>query len=254
MFFILSKTISIVFQPFFLICASLITSFFVKREKWKKRFFAIGLCLLIFFSNQFLSNEIVLLWEVPVTKFSDVKTYEWGILLTGVTKYDVGPKDRVYFSRGADRVVHTVQLYKAGKIKNILVSGGSGRLNAPDEIEGEEVKKALLLMGVPDSVIVVEGNSRNTHESALASKKILEERSASGRSLLITSAYHMRRSMMCFEKAGISVDTFSTDFISHHPKFYFDILVVPSLEAFLNWQTLFREWTGIAAYKLAGYI
>jgi uncharacterized SAM-binding protein YcdF (DUF218 family) len=210
--------------------------------------------LLIFFSNSFLSNEVVLLWETPVTKFSEVKNYEWAILLTGITKYDVGPKDRVYFNRGADRVVHTVQLYKEHKIKKILVSGGSGRLNAPDEIEGEEVKKALLLMGVPDSVIIVEGASRNTHESALASKKILEEEQNKSKCLLVTSAYHMKRSVMCFEKVGVTVDPFSTDFISYHRKFYFDIIFIPSLEAFLNWQTLFREWTGVIAYKLAGYI
>ena len=77
MFFILSKTVSIVCQPFFIIYASLTISFFLKNRKWKKRLFAIGLGLLIFFSNSFISNEVVLLWETPITKFSEVKNYEW---------------------------------------------------------------------------------------------------------------------------------------------------------------------------------
>ncbi len=197
----------------------------------------------------------MILWEVPVTPYSELKkNYTWAILLTGITKYDVGPRDRVYFSSGADRVTHTVQLYKLGKVKRILVSGGSGRLSAPERKEADEVAEALVLMGVPLSDIVKEANSRNTHESAVAVKKILQGTATPDDCLLVTSAYHMRRSAACFRKVGWRMDCFSVDFLSHKRRYSPDVLIVPRVEALINWQVLIREWVGIISYKLAGYI
>src|SRR5258706_528699 len=122
-------------------------------------------------------------------------SYSWGIILTGITKYETGPPDRIYFSCGADRVTHTVQLYKLGKIKKILVSGGSGSLDSPDRKEANEVAEALMLMGIPAKDIVTESESRNTHESAEAVKKMLTGQAVPSECLLITSAYHLRRSL-----------------------------------------------------------
>ena len=172
MFFVLSKILAFLLVPFAIIFILFTTSFFLKRNLlWKKRLFAAALILFFFFGNDFITNEVILLWEIPATKFDDVKEHEWALVLTGVTKYEVGPTDRVYFNRGADRVIHTVQLYRLGKIKKILVTGGSGRLDALDIKESVEVASALKLMGVPDSVIFLENNSRNTAESAIESKK-----------------------------------------------------------------------------------
>jgi uncharacterized SAM-binding protein YcdF (DUF218 family) len=197
----------------------------------------------------------MMLWEIPAIPFKDLKkNYELGIVLTGVTKYNVGPDDRVYFSSGADRVTHTVQLYKLGKIKKILVSGGSGRLDAPEKKEGFEVVSALKLMGVLEDDLLLESESRNTHESAEEVKKILNDKVEAADCLLITSGYHMRRSIACFKKVGLNVDTFSVDFRSHKRKFSFSTLIVPSVEAIENWNILIKEWTGMIVYKIAGYI
>jgi uncharacterized SAM-binding protein YcdF (DUF218 family) len=254
MFFILSKILAHALKPFVIICGLLTVSWIIKNPKWKKRFFISGICLLLFLGNGFIANEVALLWEIPPTPFSEVQNHEWGLLLTGVTRYDVGPKDRVYFSRGADRVTHTVQLYKLGKIKKILVTGGSGRMDAPDEIESEEVANALRLMGVPDSVIFLENHSRNTYESAVNSKKFFDQLKINPACVMVTSAFHMRRSLMCFRKANLNVTPFSVDFQTHKRKFNLDILIVPSIEAIESWQTLAKEWIGIVAYKMAGYI
>jgi hypothetical protein len=64
----------------------------------------------------------------------------------------------------------------------------------------------------------------------------------------------MRRSRACFAKAGFALDTFTTDFISQPRKFTIDVLLIPQVEALVNWQTFIHEWMGMAAYKLAGYI
>jgi uncharacterized SAM-binding protein YcdF (DUF218 family) len=120
--------------------------------------------------------------------------------------------------------------------------------------EADEIAEALVLMGVPDSSIVRETNSRNTHESAQEIKKILLGKSNPSECLLITSAYHMRRSAGCFKKEGWNMDCFSTDFVSHPRKYSIDVLLLPSTEALGKWQVMIREWVGIVSYKLAGYV
>jgi len=255
MFFILSKILAYLIMPLTVICCLFILSALVKRQALKNKLFYIGLSLLLLLSNDFMANEVALRWEVPITPFRELsKNYAWGILLTGVTKTEEGFHDRVFFNRGADRVTHAVQLYKIGRIKRILVSGGSGRLFATDRKEADDVAEALILMGVPDSSIVKESNSRNTHESAEAVRKILEGTTKPSECLLITSAYHMRRSSACFAKVGWRMDCFSTDFISHRRKYSIGGLLLPSTEALDNWQLMIKEWVGIVFYKVAGYV
>lgn len=255
MFFVLSKLLAYLIMPFVIICCLFIATAVVKKQSLKKILFYAGLSLLLFFSNDFIVNEVILLWEVPVTPFSKMtKNYEWAILLTGVTRYDEGLiNDRVYFNRGADRVTHTVQLYKLGKVKRILVSGGSGSLTRRDRKEADEIETALLLMGIPQKDIVKEANSRNTHESSVEVKKILTGKTSSDSCILVTSAFHMRRSAACFAKVGWKVDCFSVDFLSHKRKYTPDILLIPRVEAIGNWQVLIKEWVGMISYKLAGY-
>jgi len=84
-------------------------------------------------------------------------------------------------------------------------------------------------------------------------KKILTDKTIPDSCLLITSAYHMRRSAACFAKLGWKIDCFSVDFISHSRKFTPDVLFIPRVEAIGNWQTLIKEWVGMISYKLAGY-
>lgn len=255
MFFVLSKTLSYLAMPLVIISILLLVSIFIKSSRWKKILFRLALLLLLFFSNEFICNEVVLLWEVAPTPFNQItKKYEYGILLTGVTKSETELTDRVFLNRGADRITHTLQLYRMGIIKKILISGGNGNLKKVKKQEADNVADVLRLMGVPDSVLIIENVSRNTHESAMEINKRFQGQVNPSECLLITSAFHIRRSAACFVHEGWPVDTFSTDLSSHPRKFTFDVLLVPKTEAMGNWQLLIKEWIGMLAYKLAGYI
>ena len=255
MFFFFSKTLQFLAMPLVTICALFLLAFFIRSQRWKFRFFLAGLILLLFCSNDFIANELMMTWEVPPTPLSEIKKhYKWGIILSGVTKSDMEPKDRVYFQRGADRVTHTLQLYKAGIIEKILVSGGSGKLFDTTFREADEIASALVMMGVNPGDILTENKSRNTHESAVEVKALLMGKAKPEECILITSAFHMRRSAACFAKVGWTTDQFSTDFLSHHRKFSIDGLLIPHLEALGNWQALEKEWVGFFAYAVAGYI
>lgn len=256
MFFILSKILNYLTMPLTIVCICLLLHVLIKKQPWKTRFFWIGFGMLFFFSNAFIANEVMLAWEPDATPYANIKRqYEYGLVLTGVTSPSAEPRDRVYFGKGADRVTHAVQLYKLGLVKKILVSGGSGRLLDIGESEAEDVREAMLLMGVPIEHITVETNSRNTHESALEVKKIFEsEEVKASDCLLITSAFHMRRSIACFRKVKLDMDTFTTDFYTYKRTFTPDVWLVPRVEAMFVWQRLIKEWVGFVAYKLAGYV
>ena len=254
MFFFLSKTINFLTMPLVIICTLLLLSIFLRSPRWKYRLSRAGIILLLFCSNEFIVNELMGAWELPPTPFADVKHYKWGILLSGVIQSGREPRDRIYFAHGADRVTHTFQLYKQGFIEKILVSGGSGSLVNTDQREADEIADVLLMMGAKAEDIVTENVSRNTHESALQVKAILTGKATPGDCLLITSAFHMRRSAASFRSVGWAMDTFSTNFLSHPRRFTVDTLLIPKPDALLGWHVLVKEWVGYVAYTLAGYI
>lgn len=254
MFFVLSKTLNHLVMPVTVVVILLLLSFFL-RGPWRVRSRIGALVLLLLFTNEFIANEFMKRWEIPSPAYADMRKYKLGIVLTGTVIPQLVPDDRVYFSKGADRVIHTVQLYKLGIIERILVSGGSGRLIDIQEREADRFKQAMVLMGVPDSVILLENETRNTYESAREVKQILGRLGyPSEDCLLITSAFHMRRSLACYAKQGLPVDTFTADFYAHHHGYSPDAFFVPKLEALIIWHKLVKEWVGFVAYWLAGYL
>lgn len=252
MFFILSKILAFLITPMVWIISCFIYAYFTKNELRKKKFFKIGLILMLLFSNSFILDEAVRVWEIPATEFEDVKACEYGIVLGGMSVYDKH-MDRAQFYRGVDRLIQTVELYRLKKIKKIIFTGGSGRILHPDMKEGNYVKRYMLYMGIPQKDFIIESESNNTHENALFTKKIIDEKKLKGDFLLITSAFHMRRSIGCFKKANISVVPYSTDRFGGPRKFEFDHLFIPNVSSLNDWTMLIHEWVGYVVYKIKGY-
>lgn len=255
MFFILSKTIPYLLMPLTVIVAALVISLFLKNRNWKKRLRIFATVLLILCTNSFVINQVFKLWEIPPTPVEQLPaSNKVGIVLTGVVKKEKLPHDRVYFAEGADRVTHAMQLYKAGKIQKIIISGGTGSLTRSHIREASQLREVFLMCEVPDEDLVIEDQSRNTRESALAVAEIVRDKFNNSNFLLITSGFHMRRSLACFEKAGITATGFSTDFkTGDYPPSIISI-IVPEPGALHKWHILLRELMGMAAYKLVGYI
>jgi uncharacterized SAM-binding protein YcdF (DUF218 family) len=113
----------------------------------------------------------------------------------------------------------------------------------------------MVMAGIPEQDILLENKTRNTYESAVAVKEVMDSlQYAAEDCLLITSAFHMRRSMACYYKAGLKVEPFTTDFYAQQEEFLLTSLFVPTIQSFVIWEKLLKEWTGFAAYKVAGYI
>jgi len=253
MFALLSKTLFFFLMPMTWIIILLIWAWKTKKDNLRKKLIGITTVLFLFFSNNAICTWCMHAWEYPALPLQQTAQHDQAIILTGVTMPDLLPDDRVYFSKGADRVLHTVQLYKEGKIKRIIITGGNGKLIGKGKAEAPLLKKVLVLCGVPDSSIYVEAIAFNTKENALYTKALMDSLKWKGKSLLVTSAFHMRRAKGCFEKAGVDVTPYPCDYYAGPVKFTPDHWLIPSAGALNQWSVLWHEWIGYITYKILGY-
>jgi uncharacterized SAM-binding protein YcdF (DUF218 family) len=256
MFFYLSQFLSFLAMPLTIILILLISGVWLRKKKYGKKLMGSGIILLLLFSNQFLANVAMKAWEPDFKAFDNLPEYEVGIVLTGVTNLNKTAYDRVFFSRGADRATHAVQLYKLGKIKKILITGGQGLNPANPNTEAELLRDFMVMTGVPREDVLVENKAKNTRENALFSKEILiqEGFNLDQNFLIITSAFHMPRSKGCFDKVGLQTDTFPVDYYSQDIRFSIPVLLQPDPYSIFMWHKLFKEWIGITVYWVVGYI
>lgn len=253
MFFILSKVLDFLLMPLVWVFLVLLYAVFCKKPAKKRKAIYTGLLMLFFFSNSFIANKAFQAWEGEPLSLSSLKDYHTAIVLTGVAENRKGHTDRVFFGRGADRVLHTVQLYKLGKVEKILISGGSGALSGKRIAEADQLRLVFRYCGILDSDIILENQSRNTKESSRYTKSLIDSLGIPGEFLLVTSAFHMPRSMGCFEKAGIKVDAYPVDFYSNDRESNLETFIVPSVGALEKWTILIHEIIGYWVYKLMGY-
>lgn len=120
--------------------------------------------------------------------------------------------------------------------------------------ESDIIVKVLLQSGIPMNDIIIENQSRNTYENAIFSTEILHQNFPDSKVLLITSAFHMRRSLACFRKAGMILDPYPVDKKARHETITPDRIFLPDPGCLIYWDILIHEWIGMVTYKIQGYI
>jgi len=255
MFFILSKALYFFINPFTWLLIALAIFLFVKNIKWKKYAKITTIFVMLFFTNTVIFIEFMRLWEIQGTPISKVKKYEVGIVLGGMFEYN-NDLNLLSCRRGTDRIWQAINLYKAGKIKKIFISGGSGFVTDRGLIESKQLKEVLLKWGIPEQDLLIEYKSKNTYENAVETKKMLAiSYPHIKKGLLITSAYHMRRARAIFKKQDLDVDTYSTDLYSGPIRsYYWDQYFVPDVQTMSDWTGLIKEWIGYVVYDVVGYL
>lgn len=209
--------------------------------------------MLYFFNNCFLADEFMRAWEYTSDDIRKTEHYDYAIVLGGMITYD--PRlDQPTFRASSDRLWQTLKLLKTGQVDKMIITGGSGSINHPDEKEAGILKKYLLQIGLSDSLVIIENESRNTRENAVNTKKLIDSLNIKSKILFVTSAFHMRRSIGCFNKAGITnIRPYCTDRFSGPRKFEFDHLIIPNPEALGEFTLIIHEITGYLVYKLRGF-
>lgn len=247
--FILSKLIGFLLNPLIWIGVSLLLAIAVPKRRVQLLWF--GVVLMLVFSNPFIANWAMNLQESARVELDSTNTYRTGVLLTGMTAARID-KPGVHFESGADRFTESLSLYQSNIIDKIIITGGSGLIDDQDYSESPLLASLALKYGIPDTVILLETKSRNTFENALFTKPLIDSLEVNN-CLIITSAFHMDRSLKCFKKVGINAIGYPTDFRASTLDFSI-YSFVPSTGALGSWETLLHEWFGLAYYKLKGYI
>ena len=258
MFFLISKLLAFLLEPLLWVFVILFLSWRSKKQNQKKYLFFGALIILYIFSNEFITDHTTGKWEYRYENksFCPEKNgpYDYAVVLGGMTRYNAHT-NKPQFLRSGDRLFQAVWLLKQHYIKKIIFSGGSGSLTSPDIKEGIHIRKWLNQIGIPDSLLIIDSESNNTHENALFTKHILDSlKNGNGKFLLITSAAHMRRSVACFEKEGMRNGVpYPTDYYSSEFRIEFDHCLIPSTDALYANHVLIHEIVGFLIYKMAGY-
>lgn len=154
---------------------------------------------------------------------------------------------------GADRAWHAARLWKAGKAP-IVIPSGKGCVNSDVEL--------LRDLGVPREAIVVEDEARNTEENAKNIVRLFDCSECSNvgvpkivgrkpRILLVTSVWHMRRSLLMFEKYAPELEVIptATDYEGRGTQEFSWANLIPSAENFAANNVVLHELIGYWWYK-----
>jgi uncharacterized SAM-binding protein YcdF (DUF218 family) len=133
------------------------------------------------------------------------------VVLGGGTS--VRPDGDVQAGPSGDRIVRAARLYHAGKTRRLLASGTSVagiHQRYPRDL-GHEARTLWRDMGVPDDAIITLPGPRNTREEMRAAQALITARGWTDVGVL-TSAWHLRRTLMQAERAGLHPVPFGSDF------------------------------------------
>ena len=138
-------------------------------------------------SKNFLYNDIT---EMPEN--------EVGMVL-GTSKYLSNGQINLYYKYRIDAVV---SLYKAGKIKYIVVSGDNSRKTYD---EPTQMKADLIAAGIPENVIYLDYAGFRTWDSVVRMKEIFSQSNFT----IISQRFHNERAVYLAHKYGLNVVAFN---------------------------------------------
>jgi uncharacterized SAM-binding protein YcdF (DUF218 family) len=154
--------------------------------------------------------------------------------------------------RSGDRIVAAAELARQYPNVRIVYSGGNPNLIGSDSAKEADYGLSMLEnLGVAKARLTAERLSRNTAENAEFTKAVAKPR-AGERWLLVTSAFHMPRSIGLFRKVGFKIEAYPVDWrTSTSDAWSFSSIATNGLE---RTDVALREWIGLVAYRLTGKI
>jgi uncharacterized SAM-binding protein YcdF (DUF218 family) len=211
-FFYASKVLFFLVQPS-MICLALIGAGLALR---RQRLAVAGFVSLLVVGFSPLGNLMILplesRFQQPVLAQLDQAKISGIIILGGFEDPYVGQsRSQLTLNEAAERLTEGLLLARALPRTRVVFSGGSASLIEAVPSAANQIGQFLGAAGVAPERIVLEAVSRNTRENAVMTYDLLQPKPGE-RWLLVTSAFHMPRSMGIFRKAGLDVIAWPVDF------------------------------------------
>lgn len=256
--YIVSKMFTyLVLPPGIFILLFVGAAFFVKRFR---PFFLINALLFYLLSNSFVADWLLSPLEMPYNRPLNKLPADAVIVLGGG-----GTKDVANLPLSPDaykRMMWGLMIAKSANLPLLFSGGGmqKGYLESDAFLDSlKEIKSSLNIampgsknLNVKEFSLYVEDQSLDTYENAKFSKQAFENVGLKEPTIyLVTSAYHMRRSVWLYESFGFHVIPAATDFkIDHSEKTAWDYL--PNAFAFQRSYIALHEYAGLLSLKIRG--
>jgi uncharacterized SAM-binding protein YcdF (DUF218 family) len=255
MYFLLSKIVGFFALPsnaIAVICAIGALLLLLQRQHAGTLVFSFGVVLLLVFGYSPAGNVLLLtLTERFPAWHSDGHDPDGIIILGGaIDSETTAARGALELNGAAERITAMLELARQFPKARILFTGGSGNLIERSVAEAPIAGDLLKRFGVAPDRITLESASRTTAENAAFSRDLVSPK-PDQRWLLVTSAFHMPRSMAVFRAAGFNVVAYPVDW---RTKGWSDAAMPFDTLAFgLNrTDTAVHEWTGLIGYWLTG--
>lgn len=102
-------------------------------------------------------------------------------------------------ARAIERASAAAELYRAGRVKHVVASGGVKWEHDGEELsEAELMKRVMIAKGVPEEAIILDNEARTTVENMICSTLVINRTvkiSKTDSVIIVTSQSHMRRSL-----------------------------------------------------------
>jgi uncharacterized SAM-binding protein YcdF (DUF218 family) len=148
----------------------------------------------------------------------------------------------------ASRLTAAVALARRFPQARLVFTGGSASFRPTELSEADGVRDLWLSLGVPPERMTFETKSKNTWENAIFTRDLVQPK-PNETWLLVTSAWHMPRSMGIFRRAGFNVTAYPVDYRTYGDArdARFTYVVLDELTAL---DVGLHEWIGLVAYHL----
>jgi uncharacterized SAM-binding protein YcdF (DUF218 family) len=257
LFFFLSKTVGYLLLPTnFLIGIGLVGAVLLvtRFARAGRRLMVLSILLLVIAGFSPLGNWLLYPLEQRFPPWDAARGAPDGIIvLGGSIDADLSAAHGTPVVRSAaDRILAGAALARRYPNTRVVFTGGSANLISNDAREADYAATLFESLGVDKARLMMERRSRNTQENAEFSKALAAPKKGE-RWLLVTSAFHMPRSVGLFRKAGFDVEAYPVDWRvgSRADLLSFSVIANDGLG---RTDLGLREWIGLWAYWLTGKI
>lgn len=260
----LSKFLPLFIYPTGLITLLVILSlFFWKKRRLSLTFLVIAFAILLIAGNKYVAASLTRTLEWRYSPLPAGTNADAIVVLGGGTEPEVDPRRMVEVNSAGDRVLYAVKLYQDGIAPVLLLSGGDiDFLYDSPSTPADDMATLMEMVGIPREQMLVQNASLNTEQDAKYSCAIIKEKGYE-KVILVTSAFHMPRSVALFEARGCpvipapvdySVTADSWEALTHPTLEEFVINLMPSHTHLSSVTKSMKEYLGMIFYHLSGVL
>ena len=235
-----------------------------RRPRWGLGLSGAGIGLIWLFAMPLTSRQLIWGLEEQAAALTprEIPEADAVVVLGGGLRPALAPRQGVEVAEGGDRLLTGLRLMRDNKAPLLITSGGQGSFTTGDPAppEAESARLLAIELGLPANRILSNPGSRTTAEEARDIGEMARERGWT-RVLLVTSAFHMPRSLATFQqRSGLQVIPVACDYQLPSRRRYGGptagsviLGMAPDAQALHLSSLALKEHLGLMLYKLRGW-